>query len=136
MNYVQRHTNNKQAVWFIKNYMADKNKTVEDIKEDIANHNLDFVHKIQSYAGQKIRGSDGWWRNRKHDLDTWIAHHLQNKNGPPTLLFMTFSCAEYWWSDLEKMLVKRCQGIEDEKLFMTCCIMKMTKRKCLQKRKS
>ena len=115
MNYVQRHTNNKQAVWFVKNYMAEKNKTLEDIKEDIANHNLDFVHKIQSYAGKQIRGSDGWWRNRKHELDTWIAHHLQNKNGPPTL-FMTFSCAEYWWSDLEKMLVKRCQGTEDEKI--------------------
>lgn len=115
MNYVQRHLNNKEAVWFIKKYISGKEMTVEDLKEEIARNNLDFVHKIQSFAGQKIRGSDGWWRNRKHELDTWIAHHLQNKNGPPTM-FMTFSCAEYWWSDLEKMLVKRCQGTEDEKV--------------------
>lgn len=115
LNYVQRHANNKEAVFFTKNYLGAKKITVEDLKEEIARDNLDFVHKIQSYAGQKIRGSDAWWRNRKHELDTWIAHHLQDKNGPPTM-FMTFSCAEFWWSDLEKMLVKRCKGTEDEVL--------------------
>tara|TARA_B110000902_G_C14245785_1_gene564230 strand:+ start:51 stop:1298 length:1248 start_codon:yes stop_codon:yes gene_type:complete len=115
MNFVQRHVNNKDAVTFVKQYITDKDITIDDIKEQIARGNYSFISKLQQFSSEKIRGSDGWWRLRKSELDSWIAHHLEKQHGPPTL-FMTFSCAEYWWKDLESMLYKRCRHTEDEQL--------------------
>ena len=115
LNFVQRHVNNKDAVFFVNRYLKDKIMTVEDIRSQIENKNFDFVHRIQQYAGTKIRGSDGWWRHRRHELDSWIGNQLELGHGPPTL-FMTFSCAEYWWKDLENLLLERCTGTEDEEL--------------------
>ena len=115
MNFIQRHVNNKDAVTFVKQYITDKDVTIDDIKEQIAQGNYSFVNKLQQFSSEKIRGSDGWWRLRKSELDSWIAHHLEKGNGPPTL-FMTFSCAEYWWKDLETMLYKKCKHTEDEQL--------------------
>ena len=115
LNFVQRHVNNKDALYFVNRYLKDKIMTVEDIKSQIEHKNFDFVHKIQQYAGTKIRGSDGWWRHRRHELDSWIGNQLELGHGPPTL-FMTFSCAEYWWKDLENLLLERCTGTEDEEL--------------------
>ena len=115
LNFVQRHVNNKDAIYFVNRYLKDKIMTIEDIRSQIENKNFDFVHKIQQYAGTKIRGSDGWWRHRRHELDSWIGNQLELGHGPPTL-FMTFSCAEYWWKDLENLLLERCTGTEDEEL--------------------
>jgi len=32
---------------------------------------------------------------------------------------MTFSCAEYWWPDLQLLLYQHCKGTEDESLAET-----------------
>jgi hypothetical protein len=115
LNFVQRHINNKEALTYIKSYIGDKNMTIEDVKDQVAREDYTFVNKLQSFMGSRIRGSDSWWRCRRHEVDTWISHHLEQGHGPPTL-FMTFSCAEYWWSDLQKIIYERCKGTEDEDL--------------------
>lgn len=116
-NFIQRHVNNGASLTLLNSMFSD-NKTVDDIKEEIENGNFSTVGKIQNFAAQKIRGSDGWWRSRKHELDSWVAHHLDKGHGPPTL-FMTFSCAEYWWSDLLNFLKKRIINTEDEHLLQS-----------------
>ena len=99
----------------LKQYITDKDITIDDIKEQIARGNYSFISKLQQFSSEKIRGSDGWWRLWKSELDSWIVYHLEKRHGPPTL-FMTFSCAEYWWKGLESMLYKRCRHTEDEQL--------------------
>ncbi|GFH43542.1 hypothetical protein CTEN210_00015 [Chaetoceros tenuissimus] len=116
-NFIQRHVNNGSSLTLLKS-MFSENKTVDDIKEEIENGNFSTVGKIQNFAAQKIRGSDGWWRSRKHELDSWVAYHLDKGHGPPTL-FMTFSCAEYWWNDLLHFLKKKIMNTEDEHLLQS-----------------
>lgn len=111
-NFIQRHVNNGASLSLL-NAMFHEHKSVEQIKEEIENGNFKTVSKIQNFASQKIRGCDGWWRSKKHELDSWIAYHLDKGHGPPTL-FMTFSCAEYWWKDLLLFLQKRIENTEDE----------------------
>ena len=55
-----------------------------------------------------MKGSDAYWRSKKGELLSWIHHHLQKGNGPPTL-FITLSCAEYYWPDIIKLLEERIQ---------------------------
>lgn len=111
-NFIQRHVNNGSSLSLLHS-MFSEHKSVEEIKEEIENGNFSTVAKIQNFAAEKIRGCDGWWRSRKHELDSWVAHHIEKGNGPPTL-FMTFSCAEYWWNDLLQFLMKRIKNTEDE----------------------
>lgn len=115
LNYIQRHVNNRDALFFVKDNFCTKNKTMDDLRDQVANNDMSFVKSLQHYASYNIRGSDPWWRSRKHELDSWIAHHLKEGNGPPTL-FMTFSCAEYWWNDLRKFLIERCKNTVDSDL--------------------
>ena len=115
LNYIQRHVNNRDSLFFIKDNYCAKDKTVEDLRHEVANGDLSFVKSIQQFASYNIRGSDPWWRSRKHELDSWIGYHLKEKNGPPTL-FMTFSCAEYWWKDLQEFLIKRCLHTVDHEV--------------------
>jgi len=39
------------------------------------------------------------------ELYSWINHHIEKGRGPPNI-FMTLSCAEYFWPDLKKLLEK------------------------------
>ena len=43
------------------------------------------------------------------ELNSWINYHLEHKNGPPTL-FITLSCAEYWWPDLKRLILTRIKN--------------------------
>ena len=112
-NFRQRQMNNTSGLVFVKHFINDSKITVDQIKEQISSGDKTFISKIQYFAGSKIRGSDPFWRSVKHEVDEWISYHLDRGDGPPTL-FLTFSCAEYWWQELEKLLHERCQGTEDE----------------------
>ena len=35
-----------------------------------------------------------------------MLYHIEQKRGPPTL-FLTLSCAELWWPDLQRLLADR-----------------------------
>ena len=47
---------------------------------------------------QSVRGTKQYWWARKSDLKCMVRHW-----GSPTL-FLTFSCAEYEWSDMARYL--------------------------------
>ena len=114
-NYQQRHMNNSSGLVFVKQFIEDSSISIKEIQDQIMSGDNSFISKLQYFAGQKIRGSDPYWRSMKTQVDEWIAYHLKENHGPPTL-FLTFSCAEYWWKELEDLLYQRCQGTEDEVL--------------------
>jgi len=114
-NIMQRHANNKAAYYFVQSYISDDAVTVEQIKEQVEKGNTAFVGKLQNFAAGKIRGSDSFWRSKKNELESWLSYHLEAGHGPPTL-FMTLSCAEFWWKDLQRLLYEKCVGTEDEAL--------------------
>lgn len=112
-NIIQRRCNNTFALNFKTNILSRSDITVEEIKNEIERGDMSFLEKLIMHSGSKIKGSDSFWRHRKHEVESWITHNIRKGIGPPTL-FLTFSCAEYWWSDLCEMLAKRLQGTEDE----------------------
>ena len=118
-NFLTRHVNNNSGFFFVSNYIEEKNISIEEVQEQIRGGNTDFVKKIINYAGNRIRGSDAWWRYRRHELNSWISYHLKEGHGPPTL-FMTFSCAEYWWDDMLTVLFKRIQDTNDKEKVLLC----------------
>ena len=112
---IQRHKNNSAGMYFVKQFVGDKSIGLDEVKEEIEKEDYTFVKKLLHFSGEKVQGSDAWWRKRKYELDTWITHHVKNGNGPPTL-FLTFSCAEYWWKDILKLIQERCKHNEDRNL--------------------
>ena len=112
-NFLQRHQNSDSGLFFVREYIDDPSITVEEIQDQIRRGDMSFIHKLVHYTSQKVIGSDSWWRNRKQELDKWLAYHLGKGHGAPTL-FLTFSCAEFWWKDLLNLICKRCVGTEDE----------------------
>ena len=63
------------------------------------------------YYSKNVRGSDGYWRAKKAELYTWINYHVDMGHGAPTL-FVTLSCAEYFWPDLKRLLEERIYAAE------------------------
>jgi len=57
------------------------------------------------YFGKVVPGSNAYWRSKKAELYSWISQHIEKGRGPPSI-FMTLSCAEYFWPDLKRLLVK------------------------------
>jgi hypothetical protein len=134
MNYIQRHKNNQSGLYFLKEFIADKDISLQDIKEQIERGDTSFIERLQTFAGQKLKGSDAFWRYKKRELDSWIMHHIEQGHGPPTL-FLTLSCAELWWPDLERLLYERSLGTEDEKFAMQMKHGKKDKERIRAKRK-
>ena len=111
-NFLERKSNASNATYFVSKFISTPNISLDEVKEQITRDDLSFVRKIQTYAAEKSRGTDSYWRNKKKELDSWMIHHLKAGHGAPTL-FITLSCAEYWWNDLSKLLQQRLQGTED-----------------------
>lgn len=108
LNYCERRKNNGQGSFYVNTYSNEKEKTVQEIAEDIKSGNTSWIDKISFFASS-IRGSSNYWRTRRNEVNTWISYHVKKGNGPPTF-FMTFSCAEYWWPDLQQLIVDRFEA--------------------------
>ena len=55
----------------------------------------------------KVTGSAAYWRARRNEVHAWISYHLEQNHGPPSF-FITLSCAEYHWHEIERLIIDRC----------------------------
>ena len=109
---IQRHDNNGKGNFFYnnKNWFGTNTPTLDDLKLQIRNGDFTFVSKLR-YFGSQIRGTDGFWRSKTEELETWIDYHVTQGHGPPTH-FITLTCAENWWPDLKRILSNNDEGTE------------------------
>ena len=105
LNYIQRHRNMSNGGYFVENHISDPPKTLQELQQQIKDGNTSFISKVQ-YFSKNIRGSDAYWRDQRSQLYSWINYHIERGNGPPTL-FITLSCAEYFWPDMIRLLEER-----------------------------
>jgi hypothetical protein len=77
MNFVQRHKNNQYGLYFLKDYVSDKDLILQDLKDKIEQGDTSFIERLQTFASQKLPGCDAFWRYKKKELDTWIMHHVE-----------------------------------------------------------
>jgi hypothetical protein len=106
LNYAERRKNMTQGQWFVNNLLhTDEIPCIDSLKEKLKNNDTKFIEKLQYFA-QCVRGSDSYWRNKRAELISWIGHHVEQGNGDPSL-FVTLSCTEYHWQDIENLLNAR-----------------------------
>jgi hypothetical protein len=55
------------------------------------------------YFGKIIPGTASYWRHKKAELYSWINHHVEHGRGAPSI-FMTLSCGECFWPDIQRLL--------------------------------
>jgi hypothetical protein len=105
MNYAERRRNMTQGHWFVKNLIHSEDvPDMENLKEKLRKNDTKFIEKLQYFA-RFVPGSDSYWRNDRAGLVSWIGHHVEEGNGPPSI-YITLSCAEYNWKDIERLLNK------------------------------
>ena len=80
-------------------------KTLYELQEQVSNGNLSWLHRI-SYYSNRVTGSSAYWRAKRQEAFSWINFHLGHGNGVPSF-FITLSCAEYHWKDIERLIVDR-----------------------------
>jgi hypothetical protein len=106
LNYAECRRNMAQGQWFVNNFLhSEEIPCIDALKEKLKNNDTQFIEKLQHFA-QCVPGSDSYWRNKRAELISWTGHRKKQGNGAPSL-FVTFSCAEYHWKDIEKLLNDR-----------------------------
>jgi len=105
LNYMHRRRNQDHGNWFIKGFLEDAPPTMDDLKERLTDGDTKFLDQMLYYT-QKVKGSDAYWRAKRAELYTWINHHIDSGHGAPNL-FITLSCAEYFWPDIKRLLEER-----------------------------
>ena len=105
-NYIECRRNMEQGRWFINNFLpGDKITLVEQLQEQLGKNDIRYISKLQ-YFSKNVPGSDAYWREKKAELISWISYHVSVGHGGPNF-FMTLSCAEYQWKDIENLVNKR-----------------------------
>jgi hypothetical protein len=116
LNYLQRHQNNISGGFFVRDFIkCNRPSDVTELKKQVQGGDYSFIDKL-IYFSSKIRGSDSYWRLKKSQLYTWVYWHIEQGHGPPTL-FITLSCAEYYWPDIRRLMEDRIRltGIDEYK---------------------
>ena len=111
-DYCQRRLSNSNAGFFVDVVCGECPQSLDDLKDKIQDGNMTFVNKLLYFSGA-LKGTDSYWRRKKEELYEWMLYHIEQKNGPPTL-FLTLSCAEYWWPDLLRLLMDRLLKSHDK----------------------
>jgi hypothetical protein len=92
-----------QGKWFVNNLLHIEDIPCTDsLKEKLKNNDTKFIDKLQ-YFVQCVPGSDSYCINKRGELISWIGHHMEQGGGAP-FLFVTLSCADYHWQDIENLL--------------------------------
>jgi len=102
-----RRQNCSSGQWFISDFLYGQTPTIDELKQKIKDGDKQFISKMM-YFTNKVRGSDSYWRTKRSEVYTWINHHIQEGNGAPSV-FMTLSCAEYFWPDIERILKQKAR---------------------------
>ena len=106
LNYWQRHINQSQGGYFVEKFDRKKIASLEELKFMIENGDKEWVSRI-CYFSNRVTGSPAYWRERRSELYSWINYHIYKGNGPPSA-FMTLSCAEHHWPNIERLIRNRC----------------------------
>ena len=114
LNFMQRHRNKSQSRWFVKDFVTNAPPTLDELQQQVKNGDNTFIDKLM-YFGKIVPGSSAYWRSKKAELYSWINHHIEKGRGAPNV-FMTLSCAEYFWPDLKRLLEQYILLAENRKI--------------------
>jgi len=114
LNFIQRYRNKYQSRWFVKDFVGNIPPTLYSLQEQLNAGVFTFIDKLM-YFGKVVPGTTAYWRGKKAELYSWINHHIEKGRGAPNV-FMTLSCAEYFWPDLKRLLEEYIQVAESRRV--------------------
>ena len=86
----------------MKDFVGSTPPTLDSLKQNLRDGDDSFINKLM-YFGKVVPGSAAYWRSKRAELYSWINHHVELGRGAPNI-FLTLSCAEYFWPDLKRLL--------------------------------
>jgi hypothetical protein len=107
LNYFARQSNQISGGFFVDTFFKQGPQTLDALQEQVADGNFSWLGSI-SYFSHRVTGSSAYWRARRNEVFAWINYHLEQNHGPPSF-FITLSCAEYHWKDIERLIIDRCE---------------------------
>jgi hypothetical protein len=75
---------------------------LKELKDEIQKGNTKWIDHI-TYFSSRVTGCAGYWRDKRAKVYSWIHHHAQTGHGAPNV-FITLSCAEYFWKDIKRLI--------------------------------
>jgi Helitron helicase-like domain at N-terminus len=110
-NYITRHRNAKSGGWFIKGFNKNGPQNLAELKASIRSGDVQFINRLM-YYNKHVTGSNPYWFQKRNEVYSWVNHHVEAGHGPPNL-FITLSCAEYYWPDILRLIQKRMEVAND-----------------------
>lgn len=105
LNYSQRKNVMNQGSYFVNSFYKDGPSSLGDLQEAIRSGQTGWIDRI-TYFGFRVSGSAAYWRQKRQEVYSWINHHAHLGHGAPSL-FITLSCAEYYWPDIKRLIEER-----------------------------
>ena len=119
LNYITRRRNQDSGNFFVNKFFTGNNTiTIDELQNRIKEGKDEFLRQI-CYFTKQIKGSNGYWISKRNELNTWIAHHIEMGNGAPNY-FGTFSCAEYHWPDIMRLVEDKVFIETGERIKLDC----------------
>ena len=107
LNFMSRRINQSSGAFFVNSFFTQGPKNLGDLQAEVALGKSSWVSSI-TYFSHKVTGSSAYWRARRNEVFSWINYHLEQNHGPPSF-FITLSCAEYHWKDIQRLIEDRCE---------------------------
>ena len=105
LNYVTRRRNQQSGRFFIDGFYKESPSSISELQDMIRNGDTTFLNKM-AYYSNRVRGSAAYFRQQRAQIYTWINHHATKSKALPDW-FLTFSCAEYFWPDIIRLVNER-----------------------------
>ena len=86
----------------VKQTLGDGQMSIEELRNILNNDKESLCKKIARFSSD-IRGSTYYWRQRRKELQALVQYHISQGNGLPSL-YITLSCAEFYWKPLRRIL--------------------------------
>src|SRR5437868_10396220 len=75
LDFATRKKNQMSGGFFVDGFFKEGPKTLDLLKEEIANGNTRWIDRLCYYSGH-VAGSPGYWRAKRAEVYTWINHHI------------------------------------------------------------
>ena len=115
-SFQQRHRAMDQGSYFVNTRVDqtdDAANSVEDLAERIGNGDNSLAQSVFFWAAN-ITGSDAHLGQLKREIDAIITDQLMSDEPNPPSLFLSGSCAEFYWKQLLTYLAKHVLAVECE----------------------
>ena len=76
LNFLNRRKNQLNGNFYVDTFFKDGPKDLGQLKTQLEKGNTEWIDCL-SYWSHRVRGSAGYWRAKRREVQTWIDHHAK-----------------------------------------------------------